>query len=159
MEQEVFQSVINRYQDTVYRVALHCLGRPQDAEDAMQDVFLRLYIRKESFESEEHLRRWLIRITINVCRDMLKNPWRRRRVSLDRVPEPIFEQPEQKELYQEVLNLPEKYRVVLVLFYYEEFSTKEIAEILGLGQSAVTTRLSRARSLLKQRLKGVWEDE
>lgn len=159
MEQEVFQSVINRYQDTVYRVALHCLGRPQDAEDAMQDVFLRLYIRKESFESEEHLRRWLIRVTINVCRDMLKNPWRRRRVSLDRVPEPIFEQPEQKELYQEVLNLPEKYRVVLVLFYYEEFSTKEIAEILGLGQSAVTTRLSRARSLLKQRLKGVWEDE
>ena len=117
MEQEVFQSVINRYQDTVYRVALHCLGRPQDAEDAMQDVFLRLYIRKESFESEEHLRRWLIRVTINVCRDMLKNPWRRRRVSLDRVPEPIFEQPEQKELYQEVLNLPEKYRVVLVLFY------------------------------------------
>ena len=159
MEQEVFQSVINRYQDTVYRVALHCLGRPQDAEDAMQDVFLRLYIRKESFESEEHLHRWLIRVTINVCRDMLKNPWRRRRVSLDRVPEPIFEQPEQKELYQEVLNLPEKYRVVLVLFYYEEFSTKEIAEILGLGQSAVTTRLSRARSLLKQRLKGVWEDE
>ena len=74
------------------------------------------------------------------------------------IPEPMFERQEQLELYQEVLSLPEKYRVVLVLFYYEELSTKDIAEILNLRQSAVTTRLSRARGLLKQRLKGVWEN-
>ena len=159
MDREKFQSAVSQYQDTVFRVALHCMGRIQEAEDAVQEVFLRLYIHKEPFENPEHLRRWLIRVTVNVCRDVLKNPWRRRQVSLDSVPEPVFEQPEQLELYQEVLNLSEKYRVVLVLFYYEEFSTKEIAEILGLKQSAVTTRLSRARALLKQRLKGVWEDE
>ena len=159
MDREKFQSAVSKYQNMVFRIALHCMGRIQEAEDAVQEVFLRLYIHKGPFENPEHLRRWLIRVTVNVCRDILKNPWRRRQVSLDSVPEPVFEQPEQLELYQEVLNLSEKYRVVLVLFYYEEFSTKEIAEILGLKQSAVTTRLSRARALLKQRLKGVWEDE
>lgn len=158
MEREFFLSAVSSYQDMVYRIALHCFGQPQDAEDAVQEVFLRLYIRKELFESEEHLRHWLIRVTVNVCRDVLKNPWRKRRVPLSSIPEPMFERQEQLELYQEVLSLPEKYRVVLVLFYYEELSTKDIAEILNLRQSAVTTRLSRARGLLKQRLKGVWEN-
>jgi len=159
MEREFFLTAVSDYQDMVYRIALHCFGRSQDAEDAVQEVFLRLYTHKEPFDNSEHLRRWLIRVTVNVCRDVLKNPWRRRRVSLDSIPEPVFDQPEQLELYQEILMLPEKYRAVLVLFYYEEFSTKEIAEILGLRQNAVTTRLSRARALLKQRLKGVWNDE
>ena len=158
MEREFFLSAVSSYQDMVYRIALHCFGQPQDAEDAVQEVFLRLYTRTELFESEEHLRYWLIRVTVNVCRDVLKNPWRKRRIPLSSVPEPIFERQEQLELYQEVLSLPEKYRVVLVLFYYEELSTKDIAEILHLRQSAVTTRLSRARDLLKKRLKGVWEN-
>ena len=158
MEREYFQSAVNKYQNMVFRIALHSMGQITDAEDVVQEVFLRLYTCTVTFESMEHLRYWLIRVTVNVCRDMLKNPWRRR-ISLDNVPEPAFEQPEQLELYQEVMMLPEKYRVVLVLFYYEELSTKEIGEILGLRQSAVTTRLSRARALLKQRLKGVWKDE
>ena len=159
MDRGKFQSAVSKYQNMVFRIALHSMGQISDAEDVVQEVFLRLYTCTITFENTEHLRRWLIRVTINVCRDILKSPWRRRRVSLDSVTEPVFEQPEQLELYQEVMVLPEKYRVVLVLFYYEELSTKEIAEILGLKQSAVTTRLSRARALLKQRLKGVWEDE
>ena len=134
-------------------------GVLQDAEDAVQEVFLRLYTEEKLFESGEHLRRWLIRVTLNVCRDTLKSPWRKRRVPLDTVPDqPVFDAPEQGELYQAVMALPEKYRVTLYLFYYEELSTKEIAELLGLRQTAVTTRLSRGRELLKKRLEA-WQDD
>ncbi len=159
MEQSEFQNAVRQYQDMVYRIALHQFGISQDAEDAVQEVFLRLYTAEKPFESGEHLRRWLIRVTINVCKDALKSPWRRRRVPLDSIPDqPVFDKPEERELYQAVMALPEKYRTVLDLFYYEELSTKEIAALLSLRQSAVTTRLSRARELLKKQLKEVWKD-
>ena len=106
------------------------------------------------------MRRWLIRVTVNYCRDVLKSPWRRRRVPMDALPDrPVFDAPEQGELYETVMELPEKYRLVLYLFYYEEFSTKEIAELLGLRQTAVTTRLARGREQLKKRLKEAWQDD
>ena len=143
----------------VFRVALHVTGQRQDAEDAVQEVFLRLYTRERDFASPEHLRRWLIRVTVNLCRDNLKSPWRKRRVDLKQLPEPSFHQVEQRELYREVMALPEKYRTVLDLFYYEELSTREIGEVLGIRQSAVTTRLNRAREHLKKRLREAWRDD
>ncbi len=159
MEQSEFQAAVVQYQDMVYRIALHQFGVPQDAEDAVQEVFLHLYMEKKPFESGGHLRRWLIRVSINVCKDALKSPWRKRRVPMEAIPDqPVFDRPEERELYQAVMSLPEKYRTVLDLFYYEELSTKEIAALLGLRQSAVTTRLSRAREQLKEQLKEVWKD-
>lgn len=159
MDKDIFQYAVGQYQDMVYRIALYQFGVPQDAEDVVQEVFLRLYTAEKPFESGEHLRRWLIRVTVNVCRDVLKSPWRKRRVPLEAVPDqPVFDKPEERELYQAVMALPEKYRTVLDLFYYEELSTKEIGALLGLRQSAVTTRLSRARELLKQQLKEVRKD-
>ena len=158
MERQAFMDAVAQHQDMVYRIALHRFGVPQDAEDAVQEVFLRLYLREGPFDSPEHLRRWLLRVTVNVCKDALKSPWRKRRVSMESIPEPVFEEPEQRELYREVLALPEKYRTVLGLYYYEELSTKEIAVLLNIRQTAVTTRLSRGRDLLKQRLMEVWKD-
>lgn len=160
MEKTRFDSAARQYQDMVYRIALHAFGNPQDAEDAVQEVFLRLYIRQEPFAAPEYLRHWLIRVTVNVCRDVLKSPWRRRRVPLEELPEtPVFDRPEQGELYREVMGLPEKYRTVLYLFYYEELTVKEIGEVLDLRTTAVTTRLHRARAKLKERLTEVWQDE
>lgn len=160
MEKTLFNSAARQYQDMVYRIALHALGSPQDAEDAAQEVFLRLYTEKKPFAGPEHLRHWLIRVTVNVCRDDLKSPWRRRRVPLEAVPEtPVFDRPEQGALYREVMALPEKYRTVLYLFYYEELTVKEIGEVLDLRTTAVTTRLHRARAKLKERLTEVWQDE
>ena len=159
MERQAFMDAVVQHQDMVYRVALHWFGVPQDAEDAVQEVFLRLYTEKKPFDGPEHLRRWLIRVTVNVCKDALKSPWQKRLVPMESIPEPVFEQPEQQELYREVLALPEKYRTVLGLYYYEELSTKEIAALLGIRQTAVTTRLARGRELLKQRLTEVWQDE
>ena len=159
MERQAFMDAVVQHQDMVYRVALHWFGVHQDAEDAVQEVFLRLYTEKKPFDGPEHLRRWLIRVTVNVCKDALKSPWQKRRVPMESIPEPVFEQPEQRELYREVLTLPEKYRTVLGLYYYEELSTREIAALLNIRQTAVTTRLARGRELLKQRLKEVWQDE
>lgn len=160
MDKTSFTAAVERYQDTVYRVALHVLTSPQDADDAVQEVFLRLYTAQKPFQGEEHLRRWLLRVTVNYCRDMLRSPWRKRRVSLDKAPlPPVFQQPEEEALYQAVMALPEIYRIVLVLYYYEELSAREIGALLNLETSAVTTRLSRARAKLKEQLGEVWQDD
>lgn len=160
MDKTSFTAAVERYQDTVYRVALHVLASPQDADDAAQEVFLRLYTAKKPFQSEEHLRRWLLRVTVNYCRDVLRSPWRKRRASLEEVPpQPIFQQLEEEALYQAVMALPEIYRIVPVLYYYEELSAREIGELLELETPAVTTRLSRARAKLKEQLGEVWQDD
>lgn len=160
MDEETFEIAAGRYQDMIYRVALHTLGSAADAEDAVQEVLLRLYTAKNPPAGEEHLSHWLLRVTVNVCRDTLRSPWRRRRVPLEEVPAPPeFDREEQALLYQAVLGLPEKYRTVLVLFYYEDLSVREIGALLGVQPTAVTTRLSRARKLLGERLKGVWRDD
>lgn len=160
MDKTSFTAAVERYQDTVYRVALHVLASPQDADDAVQEVFLRLYTAQKPFQGEEHLRRWLLRVTVNYCRDVLRSPWRKRRASLEEVPpQPVFQQPEEEALYQAVMALPEIYRIVLVLYYYEELSAREIGALLNLETSAVTTRLSRARAKLKKQLGEVWQDD
>ena len=160
MDKARFTAAARRYQNMVYRTALHALGSPQDADDAVQEVFLRLFNHRGTFEGEEHLRRWLLRVTVNYCRDVLKSPWRKRRVSWENLPEtPVFDKPEQAALYREVMALPEQYRTVLNLFYYEELSVREIGGLLGLGTSTVTTRLARARKQLKERLGEDWQDE
>ena len=98
-----------------------------------------------------------MRVAVNLCKDTLKSPWRKRRVALEQISEqPVFDRREQESLYREVMALPEKYRTVLNLYYYEELSTLEIAELLNLQQTVVTTRLSRARTLLKDRLGEDW---
>lgn len=160
MDKARFTAAAERYQNMVYRTALHALGNSQDADDAVQEVFLRLFSCKGTFDGEEHLRRWLLRVTVNYCRDVLRSPWRKRRVSWEEVPEtPVFDRPEQAALYREVMALPEKYRTVLNLFYYEELSAREIGELLGVETSTVTTRLARARRRLKERLGEGWQDE
>ena len=160
MNKACFNDAARRYQNMVYRTALHALGSPQDAEDAVQEVFLRLFQYRGTFESEEHLRRWLLRrVTVNYCRDLMKSPWRRR-VALEELPEtPVFDKPREAALYREVMALPEKYRTVLNLFYYEELSVREIGTLLGVEASTVTTRLARARKRLRERLGEDWQDE
>lgn len=160
MEKTRFLSAVEQHQDMVYRIALHYFGNPYDAEDIVQETFLRLYAQEKTFESEDHLHRWLMRVAVNLCKDALKSPWRKQRADLDALTvKPVFDRVEQRELYQEVMALPEKYRTVLNLYYYEELSTKEIAELLSLRQTTVTTRLSRGRGLLKDRLGEAWNDD
>ena len=114
---------------------------------------LRLWRTDTEFQGEDHLRHWLVRVTLNECKRMSAHPWRRRTVPLDQCPEPVFSDPARQTLYQEVMELPVKYRVPLYLYYYEGYKVDEVGELLGLNASTVQTRLARARAKLKTQLK------
>ena len=160
MERTLFLAAADRYKDMVYRIALNYFGNSFDAEDTVQDVLMKLYTGNRRFESEEHLKYWLIRVTINTCKNPLRTPWRRKRADPEELAETlIFERPEESDLFLAVMELEKKYRTVLYLFYYEDLPVREIANILEVKESAVTTRLSRARERLKIKLKEAWQDE
>lgn len=147
--------VIEKYSPVVYRMAYSMVKNPQDAEDIHQEVFLKFLRKKPEFESEEHRKAWFLRVTINLAKNLWKTAWRQRVVSLgevDREEEAELEQEEDK-LVETVKKLPQKYRTVIHLFYYEEYSLEEIAGILGAKPSTVRTRLTRARQKLKELLK------
>lgn len=142
---------IEHYTDMVLRLAAHYAPNLSDAEDVVQDVFEKLMRFEKGFESEEHLKAWLIRVTINHCKSRLRAPWHTRRLPLEELPDtPVFDDPAQRELYDAVLALPQAYRIVLYLFYYEDMPTREIAAALHISQNAVTTRLTRAREALRR---------
>ena len=152
LEREEFLHLAGKYKDTVFRVALNALGSPNDADDIVQDTLLRLLQRAEPFESEAHAKYWLIRVALNLCKNVFRAPWRKNLPLEELAETPVFDTPEQGELYSQVMVLPEKYRTVLYLFYYEDYSVKEIAHLLGITETAVTTRLQRARQALKSEL-------
>ena len=156
MRQSV-QELIERYQNNLYAIAFNICKNPSDAQDVVQDTFIQYYTSKKEFEDEQHLRAWLIRVAINKAKNMTLTFWHQHKVSLEEYMETLtFETPESENLFEEVMKLPKKYRIVIHLFYYEDYSVKEIAEILKLSQSNVKVRLSRARTLLKESLKGKW---
>lgn len=152
LTQQEYTQVVEQRLDMVYRIALNYLRAPADAEDAAQNTMLRLWRTDTVFEGEEHLRRWLVRVTLNECKRIALHPWRRRTVALDECPEPVFEDRERRELYQAVMDLPGKYRVPLYLYYYEGYAVGEVGELLGLKASTVQTRLARGREKLKTML-------
>ena len=152
MTETTFTAAAERHLDMVYRVALNWFRNPADAEDAAQTAMLKLWQADTEFADDEHLRRWLVRVTLNVCRDMARSPWRRRTISLEELPEPAFSDEERRAVYREVMALPGKYRVPLYLYYYEGYAAGEVGELLGLKTSTVQTRLARGREKLKHML-------
>ena len=152
MQTEQFTRIARKYMDTVYRVALNYMKSPDAADDITQEVFLRLLRTETLFESEEHIRNWLIRVTINECKRDLASRWRRVE-PLEAYAEKLsFSSEENSETYRIVMHLPRKYRMVIYLHYYEGYSTAEIAQMLGSKQSTVCTQLERGRKLLKTML-------
>jgi len=160
VEKTFFLELADRYKDTIYRIALNYYGNPYDADDTVQEVLLKLYAADRGFESEDHVRNWLIRVTINECKNVLRSPWKSRTDAWEEVcASSAFETREEGELLQAVLRLPEKYRMPLYLFYYEELSVREIAALLKLREWGVTPGRSRAGERLKQKLTEGGRDE
>lgn len=146
---------IQRYGDTVRRLCMVHLKNYADTEDIFQTVFLKYALTSVSFDSDEHEKAWLIRVTLNACKDLLKSIFRSWTVSL----EELMEQPAQlsadhREVLEAVLSLPARYRDVVYLHYYEEYTAPEIARILGKNVNTVYTRLTRAKGLLREKLGG-----
>lgn len=145
--------VLKEYGNLVYQLALTQTKNSADADDIFQEVFLRLVRANRGFESEEHLKAWLIRVTINCSRSLWHSAWRRKVVPIDDEL-PAEENDESTELYGQVLRLPPKYRTIIHLYYYEDMSIESISRSLNIGYSAAAKRLSRARELLRQQLTG-----
>ena len=157
---EDFEQVLERYNKMVYRLAYARTGNVQDAEDVLQEVFLRYIRADKTFNDEEHRKAWLLRVTVNCSKTLVTSSWNRRRSDEETddnsfgTDDRQFERWDRSSVVLEaVRSLPEKYRVVVHLFYYEELTVEEIGRITGSGLSAVKTRLHRARNMLKDILR------
>ena len=157
------ENIIQQYSNMVYRLAYARTRNRADAEDLFQEVFLKCYKANQQFNSEEHCKAWLIRVTVNLSKNFLTSAWKKRTV-LKGGPPWNFEnystsllENDKGEIFYAVMELPEKYRIVIHLYYYEDYSVSEIANILNRKDSTVKTQLFRARRLLKQNLKGEYD--
>ena len=163
LPQDVTDEVVRFYSPMIYRLALTKTKSSHDADDIFQEVFLKLVMRERPFESEEHRKAWLIRVTINCCNSHFVAPWRKNVASMEDVmleqlpdeDEAFYRETDSPDVYAEVLKLPEQMREVVLLFYYEDMSVREIAEMIGTSEVNVKKRLSRARQKLRLEL----EDE
>ena len=147
--------VLDLYSDTVRRICFMHLKSRSDTEDVFQDVFLKYILSERIFESDEHEKAWLIRTAVNRCKDVLKSFFRKKVISVEELTaEPFYLEENDKELLDSVFRLPEKYRDVIYLFYYEGYSAAEIGSILNKSENTIYTQLSRARKALKEQLGG-----
>ena len=131
-----------------------------DTEDIFQTVFLKYVLSSVSFENEEHERAWFIRVTINACKDLLKNFFRSHTVSMEEVLEqPAEIEQDHREVLEAVLSLPARYRDVVYLYYYEEYTAPQIGRILGKNVNTIYTLLNRAKKILREKLGGDVDEE
>ena len=152
-----FNRIVEKYADVVFRSALSFCKSKSDAEDVTQNAFIKLLKSEVDFESDDHIRKWLIRIVVNECKSLLRSPWRKKVISFSDLDyEPEYIESKKGEIFIEVMKLPKKYSSVLHLYYYEDYKCGEIASILGISESNVQTRLMRARKMLKNKLGEAW---
>ena len=152
---DCFPEVMERYSDLIYRVAYANVKVKADADDVFQEVWYRYYLKNKTFESEEHRRNWLINVTLKCCKKIYSSVRYKRTVLTDdmsvlekKLPQRDF------EIYHTVINLPEKYRIPIYLYYYEGFSLNEISEMTKTNSSTVRSQLKRGREKLKEILEG-----
>lgn len=159
MRQSV-QELFEKYQNNLYAAAFNICKNTEDAKDVVQETFIQYYSLKKEFNNEQHIRAWLIRVAINKAKNINRSFWRKNKTTLEDYMETLtFDTPESEELFETVMALPEKFRIVIHLFYYEEYTIHEIADILKISEGNVKVRLSRGRLLLKERLQEDWEDD
>lgn len=152
--QKEILALYDKYYEMIWRICLVRFGNSHDAYDAVQETFVRLMNYNKPFQNEEHEKAWLIRTAVNYCKDVMKSSHRKNEICLDEgkpletgmVPE------EYSEVYETMMELPEEYRVILYLYYYEWYSLKEIAEMLGINASTLRSRFARAKEVMKEYL-------
>ncbi|MDV4151316.1 sigma-70 family RNA polymerase sigma factor [Clostridium sp. AL.422] len=162
IEKEI-QRLMDTYGSDVLRTSYMYLKDLQSAEDAFQEVFIKVFNKFENFKGESSEKTWIIRITINVCKDMLRSSWLKRVLLTDNIKEKrisigienrIIKIEENKLLFDEVMSLSHRFKEVIILYYYQNCNTAEISKILNVAEGTVRSRLHRAREILKTRLGG-----
>lgn len=148
-----FSHKYNLYGNMVFRIAMVNLGNKEDAEETMQEAFYKLLYKSPEFKDEEHEKAWLIKVTVNLCRDILRSVWQKRVVKMDDI-ETYYGDPYDSNISKDIVQLPTKYKTVIYLYYFEDYSIKQISEVLKIKESATKMRLQRGRQLLKIELEG-----
>lgn len=148
-----FSEKYSLYTNMLFRICMLHLGNREDTEEAMQEAYMRLLYKSPRFTDEEHEKAWLIRVTTNLCRDMLRSVWRKRVIKMEHI-ESCYDNPSDLHIMEEILKLPSKYKTVIYLHYFENYTVKDISGILKLTESAVKMRLKRGREILKMELEG-----
>lgn len=158
---DYISDLLDKYSDMVLRIAYTYLKNRADAEDIVQDVFLRIIDKKPSFNDESHKKSWLIRATINMCKNKVNMFWNKNKCSIDDVQEFAVSDKYNTDtsVFQAVMALGEKYRVVVYMYYYEGYSTPEIADVIGKNETTIRSLLHRARNKLKDMLKEDYDFE
>ena len=139
-----------KYIDTVYRVAFSMLKNPHDADDMTQETFMKLFLSNVSYVSDEHVKNWLIKVTVNGCKNVFRVRWRQHEDIDDYANTLGFETKEQSDLFYAINALDKKYAVIIHLHYFEGYTCKEIGELLSISENTASTRLRRARCKLKE---------
>ena len=145
-----------KYSDMVYRIAYSMTNKQSDAEDIYQEVFIKLFEKDIKFVDEEHEKAWIIRVTINLTKNLYNSSWNKNIVELDE--NIAFESENERDVLNTVLKLPQNYRTVIYLMYYEGYKVKEISEMMKTSEGTIKTWLFRAREELKKELEGGFED-
>lgn len=144
-----YENLVKQYHTSLYRLLYTYCRNACDAEDAVQTAYLRLLRSKKVFLSEQHAKNWLYTVGVNYVKDLQKSKWRQNDPLEADIP---FETEQQEELYEAISELDDKYRMVILLYYYEGYSVKEIAHMLNSNSSTIQTRLQRGREQLRVRL-------
>ncbi len=156
MQKDV-NEIIEKYSDMVYRIAITRCGTVENAEDIFQDVFMKYSENNPKFENSEHEKAWFIRVTINLTKNLKTSSWNKKVVTLDE--NIIFEKKEESDVFSVVCELPQNYRTVIYLLYYEGYKVKEISDLMRKSEGTIKTWLFRAREILKEKLEGGLENE
>ena len=160
MDSNEFERAFKRNNKRLFLIALSFTANQYDAEDILQNSFMKLLKAKTEFENDEHIDKWLTSVTVNESKNLLRSAFRKKNADFeDCVATYSFESEKSEDLFNAVMSLPKKLRTVIHLFYYEDMPIKEIADTLNIKQSAVKTRLCRAREQLKIQLGDDWNDE
>ncbi len=156
MDPAEYHRIVDKYLDDVYRTVLFCCKNKENAEDAVQNAFIKLLDAKNTkFRDDEHIKRWLIKVALNECKNVWQSFWHRNKISFDDLETELSYRDETHEELLEALDkLPQNYRAVIHLYYYEGYSVREISKILGISESNVQVRLKRARDKMKVFMEG-----
>jgi len=148
LTEELVVEKYNKYKNMLFNIAYSYLGNKDDCEDILQEAFIKLCYHAPDFETDENEKRWIIRITINLCKNHVKNYWNKKKASIEDLDD-YFYQEDEKKIMLDVINLPAKYKACILLYYIAGYKISEIADILNISESAVKMRLKRGRDLLK----------
>lgn len=153
MEKTAFEENVRLHSKMIYQIAYSYLKSIDDANDIVQDVLIKLLVTDKPFESPEHVRNWLVRVTINECKKVFRAPWQKRENLDDYINELFYEQPDYQDLYTAIMKLDRKYRIPLILCYCDGYSTKEIASLLNIPENTVSTYLRRGKEKMRKYMK------